>query len=117
MKMSLPLDTRTHLNIAFRLDVGGQRLGNRLVELLQHLHRQDGIDMTGLDELIQRIRQLHANANNMSQQNLRTCFDGKIHNIGSARPSCSHRNGRPGVARRSASSGGVFYMGTMARPS
>ena len=62
MKMSLPLDTRTHLNIAFRLDVGGQRLGNRLVKLLQHLHRQDRVDVPRLDQLVKRICELDPDA-------------------------------------------------------
>ena len=40
------------LDIAFRLDVVGERLGNRLVKLLQHLHRQDWVDVPRLDQLV-----------------------------------------------------------------
>ena len=40
------------LDIAFGLDVVGERLGNRLVKLLQHLHRQDGVNVPRLDQLV-----------------------------------------------------------------
>lgn len=52
----------TDLQAALALDFLVQGICYTLVKLSQDLHRQYWIDVPGLDELVQRVRQLHPDA-------------------------------------------------------
>lgn len=52
----------THLDDQLCLDALTQRLGDGHVKLGQHLHGQDRIDVSRLDELVQGIGQVHSDA-------------------------------------------------------
>lgn len=52
----------THLQLALRLDIFAKVGGDGLVELVQHPHGEHGVDVSGLDEFVECIGELHTDA-------------------------------------------------------
>ena len=51
-----------HLELALCLDVFGEVGGDGLVELVEYAHGEHRVDVAALDQLVERIRQLHPNS-------------------------------------------------------